>query len=121
MHIILYMCLSLSIAPQLLSNITRWEGLLPSASIQQLSVDGLVNRYLLLSLQNCPIDNYTVEKTKFVSGRCVLSAFIIHTPFDIQSIPPYRLGSELLHLCLWCSNDVAEASKFIVLSVQGNF
>ena len=76
MHIILYinlatlnkvMCLSLSMGPKLLSNITCWEGLLSSASIQQLSVDGLVNRYLLLSLQNCPIDNYTVEKTKSVS------------------------------------------------------
>ena len=118
------MCLSLSMAPQLLSNIMCWEGLLPSASIQQLSVDGLVNRYLLLSLQNCPIDNYTVEKTKSVSGSCVLSAFMIHTPCDVQ--PAYhRIGWEVNFFISVCSvqssNDVAEALKFVVISMQGNF
>ena len=106
MHIILYinlatlnkvMCLSLSMGPKLLSNITCWEGLLSSASIQQLSVDGLVNRYLLLSLQNCPIDNYTVEKTNFCECSRVLSHTHRHTPCDITVDHP---GSELLHVSI---------------------
>ena len=78
LYSILATCLFLLMAPQLLSNITCWGGLLSSASIQQLSVDGIVNRYLLLSLQNCPIDNYTVEKTKSVSIGHSLLADCIH-------------------------------------------
>ena len=104
MHIILYinlatlnkvMCLSLSMGPKLLSNITCWEGLLSSASIQQLSVDGLVNRYLLLSLQNCPIDNYTVEKTNFCECSRVLSHTHRHTPCDITVDHHIRVGWEV--------------------------
>ena len=52
---------------QLLGNITSWEGVLSCEAVQQLSVDGLLNRYLLLSLQNCPVDASTVKKTRAVS------------------------------------------------------
>ena len=57
---------------QLLGNILYCEGLLPDDILQQLVLDGLVSRHLLLSLQNSPVDDLTVRKIATVCHMTVM-------------------------------------------------
>ena len=52
---------------QLLGNITLWRDTLSTESLKQLTVDGLLNRHLLLSLKNSPADISLVDKAKKVN------------------------------------------------------
>ena len=56
-------------AVKLFSNILLWQGALPGGdpSIIGLAVDGLLNRYLLLALQNLPPSTKAVDKVAVVS------------------------------------------------------
>ncbi|XP_019855914.1 PREDICTED: PAX3- and PAX7-binding protein 1-like [Amphimedon queenslandica] len=48
---------------KLLGNTLCCQGLLPDSVLYQLAFDGLVSRYILLSLQHSPINELTVSKT----------------------------------------------------------
>ena len=86
--------LSLFMAPQLLSNTRVGRGYCPVHSYCTTAVSyGLVNGYLLLSLQNCPIDNYSVEKTKSVSG-IVFYLYLLYTHL-VTSRAYHRIGWEV--------------------------
>ena len=49
-----------------MGNILRWEGLISSARLQEMAVDGLLNRYLLLALQHSHLYYDSLEKAKAV-------------------------------------------------------
>jgi GC-rich sequence DNA-binding factor len=48
---------------KLLGNILYCQGVLPDDILSQLVLDGLVNRQIILSLQNSPVDELTIRKT----------------------------------------------------------
>jgi hypothetical protein len=53
---------------QLLGNIFLWHGLISVTKLQELAVDGILNRYLLLSLQHAGGKHYeNVVKCQAVS------------------------------------------------------
>ncbi|CAI8017357.1 PAX3- and PAX7-binding protein 1 [Geodia barretti] len=54
---------------KLLGNITEWEGLVSPDALQELVLDGLLNKYLVLSLQTCPCSNLSVIKTGAIISR----------------------------------------------------
>lgn len=56
-----------------MGNILRWEGLLSSARLQELAIDGLLNRYLLLALQHSHLYYDSLEKVKAVSIVFILN------------------------------------------------
>ncbi|XP_059837576.1 intron Large complex component GCFC2-like isoform X1 [Hypanus sabinus] len=49
-------------AVKLLGNILQWDGLLPDETLQDLSLDKLLNRYILLILQTSPPHSKNIEK-----------------------------------------------------------
>lgn len=53
---------------KLMGNILKWEGLLSSARLQELAVDGLLNRYLLLALQHSHLYYDSLEKVKAIAA-----------------------------------------------------
>lgn len=55
-----------------MGNILRWEGLISSARLQEMAVDGLLNRYLLLALQHSHLYYDSLEKAKAVSSVILL-------------------------------------------------
>ena len=60
--------LSLFLLPlQLLGNITLWSGLLAPDTLQEMVLDGLLNRYLVMALQNSPPSHLAIAKTEAVS------------------------------------------------------
>lgn len=56
-----------------MGNILKWEGLLSSARLQELAIDGLLNRYLLLALQHSHLYYDSLEKVKAVSIVFILN------------------------------------------------
>lgn len=60
---------------KLLGNITEWAGLLAPDTLQELVLDGLVNRYLLLSLQNSPTSPLSVSKAEAIISKLPPSWF----------------------------------------------
>ena len=52
---------------QLLGNITLWSGLLAPDTLQEMVLDGLLNRYLVMALQNSPPSHLAITKTEAVS------------------------------------------------------
>lgn len=68
LHLQFYQCQFWK-AVKLFSNILLWQGALPGGdpSIIGLAVDGLLNRYLLLALQNLPPSTKAVDKVAVVS------------------------------------------------------
>lgn len=55
-----------------MGNILKWEGLISSARLQEMAVDGLLNRYLLLALQHSHLYYDSLEKAKAVSAVMLL-------------------------------------------------
>ncbi|XP_068698519.1 PAX3- and PAX7-binding protein 1-like [Montipora foliosa] len=53
---------------KLMGNILLWEGLLSSGRLQEMAIDGLLNRYLLLALQHSHLYYDSLEKTKAIVG-----------------------------------------------------
>ena len=53
---------------KLLDNVTQWTGLVAPDTLQEVVLDGLLNRYLLLSLQNSPPGLLSLRKAEAVSG-----------------------------------------------------
>ncbi|XP_062891046.1 intron Large complex component GCFC2-like [Mobula hypostoma] len=51
-------------AVKLLDNILQWDGLLPDETLQDLSLDKLLNRYILLILQTSPSHSKNIEKCR---------------------------------------------------------
>lgn len=51
-----------------MGNILRWEGLISSARLQEMAVDGLLNRYLLLALQHSHLYYDSLEKAKAITA-----------------------------------------------------
>ena len=64
-----------SFTAQLMGHILRWEGLISSARLQEMAVDGLLNRYLLLALQHSHLYFDSLEKAKAVSTYLLLTSF----------------------------------------------
>jgi len=52
---------------QLLGNITLWSGLLAPDTLQEMVLDGLLNRNLVMSLQNSPPSHLAIAKSEAVS------------------------------------------------------
>lgn len=69
LHLQFYQCQFWK-AVKLFSSILLWHGILPGGdpSVMGLAVDGLLNRYLLLALQNLPPSVKTVDKVAAVSA-----------------------------------------------------
>ena len=55
-----------------MGHILRWEGLISSARLQEMAVDGLLNRYLLLALQHSHLYYDSLEKAKAVINVILL-------------------------------------------------
>ncbi|KAK3743871.1 hypothetical protein QZH41_016474 [Actinostola sp. cb2023] len=55
---------------KLFSNILLWDGLLSPTVMQQLALDGLLNRYIILGLQHSTLYYDNLEKSKMVSFVC---------------------------------------------------
>ena len=51
---------------KLLSNIVEWNDLLDIKTIQELSLDSLLNRYIMVALQYMDLNMETVVKIEFV-------------------------------------------------------
>lgn len=51
---------------KLMGNILMWEGLILSARLQEMAIDGLLNRYLLLALQHSHLYYDSLEKAKAI-------------------------------------------------------
>ena len=67
LHLQFYQCQFWKVV-KLFSNILLWQGVLPGGdpSIIGLAVDGLLNRYLLLALQNLPPSTKAVDKVAVI-------------------------------------------------------
>jgi len=52
---------------QLLENVMYWNALLSQKKLQELGVDAILNRYLIMALQQFPDPLSTFEKCKYVS------------------------------------------------------
>ena len=52
---------------QLLGNLLLWHGLIAEDHLLELAVDGLLNRYMLLSLQNSDVNDESILKCHRVS------------------------------------------------------
>ena len=74
LHLQFYQCQFWK-AVKLFSTILLWHGVLPGGdpSVMGLAVDGLLNRYLLLALQNLPPSTKTVDKVAAVSAIVVMA------------------------------------------------
>lgn len=74
----------LSHAHKLLDNVTQWTGLVAPDTLQEVVLDGLLNRYLLLSLQNSPPGLLSLRKAEAVSGLCGCTQYTnrITIPWD---------------------------------------
>ncbi|XP_014679131.1 PREDICTED: PAX3- and PAX7-binding protein 1-like [Priapulus caudatus] len=66
---------------KLLANITLFTGLLSNSAIQQMALDGLLNRYILLALQNSDPGGDTVDKCKAIVG-CLPKSWFAHLGAD---------------------------------------
>lgn len=58
-----WMCL------KLLDNVTQWTGLVAPDTLQEVVLDGLLNRYLLLSLQNSPPGLLSLRKAEAIVSK----------------------------------------------------
>jgi hypothetical protein len=52
---------------KLLSNIIEWNGILSVKIVQELSLDSLLNRYIITALQYMDLSMETVTKIEYVS------------------------------------------------------
>ena len=67
---------------QLLGNFLSWHGILSTAVLQNLALDGLLNRYIIFSLHNSFINKEALSKCQTVSS---LSLTAQSQPFVFQS------------------------------------
>lgn len=81
-------------------NLTSWDGLLSPDILQQLVLDSVLNRYLLLSLQNSPPSLLSLTKAQAVSLPSALSflphLFLSPSPRSSSNCP--RCGSMMEQL-----------------------
>lgn len=52
---------------QLLGNFLQWYGILSNKTLQELSIDGLLNRYILMAFQNSEYGEDSIKKAQSVS------------------------------------------------------
>lgn len=52
---------------QLLGNFLQWYGILSNKALQELSIDGLLNRYILMAFQNSEYGDDSIKKAQSVS------------------------------------------------------
>lgn len=52
---------------QLLGNFLQWHGILSNKTLQELSIDGLLNRYILMAFQNSEYGDDSIKKAQSVS------------------------------------------------------
>lgn len=69
-----------------MGNILKWEGLISSARLQEMAVDGLLNRYLLLALQHSHLYYDSLEKAKAVSAVMLLQLRTRIAPLFVKSV-----------------------------------
>ena len=60
------------VALQLLGNMLQWHELLAVKPLQELSLDGLLNRYIMLALQNSLVDRQALYACTVVSKTCYM-------------------------------------------------
>lgn len=53
---------------QLLGNFLQWYGILSNKTLQELSIDGLLNRYILMAFQNSEYGDDSIKKAQSVSN-----------------------------------------------------
>ena len=56
---------------QLLGNILSWHGILSNQMMRSLSLDGLLNRYIILGLCNSGLNKETIQKCQSVRISCL--------------------------------------------------
>jgi GC-rich sequence DNA-binding factor len=52
---------------KLLDNALKWHGIIADKPLQELAFDGLLNRYIVLGLQNSPVNHNSVYASQVVS------------------------------------------------------
>ncbi|ELU08053.1 hypothetical protein CAPTEDRAFT_227729 [Capitella teleta] len=72
-------------AVKLFRVIVLWEDILSTSALQELALDGLLNRYLVLGLYNSPVDNDVVPKCQAVADAIPQNWF---TMVDSKSTLP---------------------------------
>lgn len=60
---------------KLFSNILSWNDLIPEKTIQELSLDSLLNRYIMVALQFMEMNNETVNKVDYIVKKLPLIWF----------------------------------------------
>ncbi|KAG1654087.1 PAX3- and PAX7-binding protein 1 [Nymphon striatum] len=80
---------------KLLKNILKWDGIISEQPLQELSINGLLNRYMILGLQNSPVNNEVLEKAKMISAAFPSSWFVIS---DEHSIPQLLMFCRFLKM-----------------------
>lgn len=70
-------------SPQLLGNVLSWHGLVDQQVLIEIAVDGLLNRYILLSLQNSEVDEESLAKCQRV--RVLLLVLKSHVRVTLQN------------------------------------
>lgn len=61
---------------QLLGNQLKWSGVVADHPLQELALDGLLNRYILLALQNSAVDAHSIYACQVVSSSYPIVATI---------------------------------------------
>lgn len=84
-----WMCL------KLLDNITQWTGLIAPDTLQEIVLDGLLNRYLLMSLQNSPPSLLSLRKAEAIISKL---PELWYMEGSTVTRPLLGLGRYLVHL-----------------------
>ena len=78
-----------------MGNILGWEGLVSSARLQEMAVDGLLNRYLLLALQHSHLYYDSLEKAKAVGTVILLQNRLLLSDTSHRRTMPTESWSSL--------------------------
>lgn len=61
---------------QLMAVVLQWQDVISPRLVQEMALDRILNRYLVLALQNCPVGQDSLIKCQAVSGRTNESLFL---------------------------------------------
>ena len=60
---------------KLYSNILKWKGIFSDSALKELALDCLFSRYLMISLQNLPLNMKTIYTIEYVSISTVFDYY----------------------------------------------
>uniref|UniRef100_A0A4W3JF84 PAX3 and PAX7 binding protein 1 n=1 Tax=Callorhinchus milii TaxID=7868 RepID=A0A4W3JF84_CALMI len=116
-------------ALKLLDNLLQWTGIISNRSLQDLAVDGLLNRYILLAVQNSDPGDDSLKKCQSVI-TCLPKQWFVNLKGE-KSIPQMEnfcrylihLANTIYRLSLGCSdvekraarNNIKQVIKFLAV------